>query len=133
MADHGLAADYIEPCTTTDESIRAATERMLERYPAMTAIICRDDTVAQGVLKVLHEKGIAVPERMTVTGFGDVSGASEESVLTTVQIDAHTMGMLAVNVIMNRLRVPAMMPITSVIHAPLCIRATSGPPRLGVI
>jgi LacI family transcriptional regulator len=91
-------------------------------------MICRDDTVARGVLQVLHERGIAVPGRMTVTGFGDVSGSTEENALTTVQIDAHTMGMLAVNVMLNRLRVPAMMPVTAVIHAPLCIRATSGPP-----
>ena len=130
MADHGLATDYIEPCTKDEASIRAATERMLERYPEMTAMICRDDTVAHGVLKVLHERGIAVPGRMTVTGFGDVSGSTEESALTTVQIDAHTMGMLAVHVMMNLSRVPAMMPNTAVIHAPLCIRATSGPPSL---
>lgn len=130
MADHGLAADYIEPSTNDIESIRAATVRMLDRYPEMTAMICRDDTVAHGVLQVLHERGIAVPGRMTVTGFGDVSGSTEENALTTVQIDAHTMGMLAVNVMLNRLRVPAMMPVTAVIHAPLCIRATSGPPPL---
>jgi len=128
MNDHGLDASHIEPCTREGDDIRAATERLLDRYPEMTAIVCREDLVARVVLRVLKERNIAVPGRMTVTGFGDITASADEDGLTTVQIDAHTMGMLAVNVMLNRLRVPAMMPITAVIHAPLCIRATSAPP-----
>ena len=129
MYDHGLDATHIVPCTRDTQDIRSAAAGLLDSYPEMTAIVCRDDVIARVVLQVLKERNIAVPGRMTVTGFGDITASVDDEALTTVQIDAHTMGMLAVNVMMNRLRVPAMMPITAVIHAPLCIRATSGPPR----
>ncbi len=53
-----------------------------------------------------------------------VSGAMVSMVLS---------GKPGINVMVNRLRVPAMMPITAVIHAPLCIRATSGEPPHSVV
>lgn len=128
MSDSGLDATYIEPCGIDPKEVKAATERLLERYPAMTAIVCREDAIAKTVLRVLAERNISVPEQMSVTGFGDVTGSTNDDALTTVQFDGHTMGMLAINVMVNRLRVPAMMPVTAVLHAPIAIRATSAPP-----
>jgi len=37
-----------------------------------TAIICSSDTVAMGVMSVLSERGIRVPDQVSVTGFDDV-------------------------------------------------------------
>ena len=128
MLDSGLDPSYSEPCGLDPADIKAATERLLDRYPAMTAIVCREDALAKIVLRVLAERNIAVPEQMSVTGFGDVTGSTNDDALTTIQFDGHTMGMLAINVMVNRLRVPAMMPVTAVLHAPVTIRATSAPP-----
>lgn len=128
LSDSGLDAGYIEPCSTDPAEVKAATERLLDRYPAMTAIVCREDAIAKVVLRVLAERNISVPDQMSVTGFGDVTGSTNDEALTTIQFDGHTMGMLAINVMVNRLRVPAMMPVTAVLHAPVTIRATSAPP-----
>ncbi|HET8993092.1 MAG TPA: LacI family DNA-binding transcriptional regulator [Rhodococcus sp. (in: high G+C Gram-positive bacteria)] len=41
-----------------------------------TAVVCHNDMLAIGVLRRLCERGIAVPEQMSVAGFDDMFGAS---------------------------------------------------------
>ncbi|GIF20209.1 DNA-binding LacI/PurR family transcriptional regulator [Actinoplanes tereljensis] len=55
----------------TVERGRAATYRILSRWPDTDAIVAVSDAVALGVLDALHELGRRVPDDVAVTGFDD--------------------------------------------------------------
>ncbi len=51
---------------------RAAAERLMELSDPPTAIFCTADTLAAGVLQVLYEKRLRVPEDISLVGYDDV-------------------------------------------------------------
>ncbi|GAA0805267.1 LacI family DNA-binding transcriptional regulator [Spirilliplanes yamanashiensis] len=80
----------------TREGGRAAAERILAEHPRTTAIIALNDAMAMGVLSTLRAQRIAVPERMSVVGFDDVSVAADLAPgLTTVRLPMTDMGRMA--------------------------------------
>jgi len=50
----------------------AMTEELLNTYPDVDGIIACNDIVAISTYKVLHKKGISVPEQIQLIGFDDV-------------------------------------------------------------
>lgn len=50
----------------------AMTEELLEKYPDVDGIIACNDIVAVSTYKILHKKGIAVPEQIQLVGFDDI-------------------------------------------------------------
>ncbi|GAA1002623.1 LacI family transcriptional regulator [Acrocarpospora pleiomorpha] len=60
-------------------------------------VVCGNDVIALGVMDVCHERGLAVPDDVAVTGFDDMSFASAGPLrLTTVEVPRHEMGRQAV-------------------------------------
>jgi DNA-binding LacI/PurR family transcriptional regulator len=57
---------------------------LLDRHPALTAIVCTSDVLALGALAEAGRRGLAVPGAMTVTGFDCVPEA-ERVGLTTIR------------------------------------------------
>ena len=65
---------------------------ILELQP--TAVICATDNIGLGVLRYFHEQGIAVPEQVSVAGFGGYDvGAVSYPALTTIVFDYRLLGM----------------------------------------
>lgn len=59
-----------------------------------TAIACATDNIALGILRYLHERRIAVPEEISVAGFGGYEiGTVSYPALTTVSFDYELIGM----------------------------------------
>jgi LacI family transcriptional regulator len=80
----------------TLEGGKAAAAQILNEHPDVTAIMALNDDMAIGVLSVLRERGIAVPNRISVTGFDDVTVSEYLSPsLTTVRLPMAAMGELA--------------------------------------
>jgi LacI family transcriptional regulator len=79
--------------TDTLEGGRLATRTLLAAGYRPTAIICVNDIMAVGALRELRERGIRVPEDMSVTGFDNVK-LSEfcYPALTTVHIPRDRIG-----------------------------------------
>ncbi|MFG1606915.1 LacI family DNA-binding transcriptional regulator [Actinoplanes sp. NPDC049265] len=98
LGEHGMSLDQI-PVVHTDfirEGGREAAELILRDHPDTTAIIALNDAMAMGVLSMLRERGIAVPGRMSVVGFDDVSVAADLApALTTVRLPMTDMGRMA--------------------------------------
>jgi len=66
---------------------RQATRDILNSGFQPTAIVCVNDLVAIGVLKELRERGIRVPDEISVTGFDNIQFAEVSNpALTTVDI-----------------------------------------------
>jgi LacI family transcriptional regulator len=72
---------------------RAATRALLDSGFLPTAIICVNDMMAVGALRELRERGIRVPEDMSVTGFDNIKLSEFCSpALTTVHIPRDRIG-----------------------------------------
>ncbi|TNH27925.1 LacI family transcriptional regulator [Micromonospora orduensis] len=75
---------------------RAATEQILNEHPETTAIVALNDAMAIGVLSTLRSRRVAVPARMSVVGFDDVSVAADLAPsLTTIRLPMTEMGRTA--------------------------------------
>ncbi|MEV0154734.1 LacI family DNA-binding transcriptional regulator [Micromonospora sp. NPDC050686] len=98
LAERGLTLTDL-PVVHSDftrDGGRVAAERILREHPATTAIIALNDAMAIGVLATLRAHRVAVPDRMSVVGFDDVSVAADLAPsLTTVRLPMTDMGRMA--------------------------------------
>jgi DNA-binding LacI/PurR family transcriptional regulator len=70
----------------------------------VTAILCGNDTMALGVLRALAERGLHVPDDVSVVGFDDIPEAGYYTPpLTTVRQDFGEVGRQALNVLVDRM------------------------------
>jgi LacI family transcriptional regulator len=61
-------------------------KRMLSEHPDMSAVFCASDLMAIGVIEAIKEKGLRVPEDISVIGFDDIPLARYiEGGLTTIR------------------------------------------------
>ena len=91
------------PAPTTLGSGRSSLIELLERYPDTDGIFCSSDMLALGVLTEAQARGIAIPARLAVVGFGDLGFARDlNPALTTVRIDGTAIGSTAARLIIER-------------------------------
>jgi LacI family transcriptional regulator len=92
---------HVEP--TVAHGARAAAE-LLDLQPRPTAIVCFNDKVAVGTLQAARERGLRVPEDLSVAGFDDIDLAeATDPRLTTVRQPLQEMGSIAVTQLMRML------------------------------
>ncbi|AOJ71838.1 GntR family transcriptional regulator [Burkholderia sp. MSMB617WGS] len=83
---------------------RRALGELLERMPDVDAIFCGADVLALGVLMEASHRGIAVPQRLRVLGYGDQTFAKDTTpALTTIRIDGTGIGKLAASLLIERI------------------------------
>src|SRR3954451_11992907 len=94
--------------TDTLEGGRLAARTLLAGGYRPTAIICVNDIMAVGALRELRERGIRVPEDMSVTGFDNVKLSEFCSpALTTVHIPRDRIGHLVFERLASKLEASA--------------------------
>jgi len=72
---------------------RTAMHRMLESHMPPTAVFCANDIQAIGAMAECRERGIAVPEAMSIIGFDDLPISQYLSPqLTSIRVPADEMG-----------------------------------------
>lgn len=77
----------------TIESGYKCAKDLLNCKPDITAIVCTNDLIAFGVIKAAREKGLRVPEDLSVTGYDDIELCSFfEPKLTTIRQDSLAIG-----------------------------------------
>ncbi len=92
---------------------RKALDELLQRDPALQAVHCSSDLLAQGVLAEAQARGLRVPQDLAVCGFGDADFAAHmEPSLTTVHVDGALIGRRAAQMIVERCRGEAVNPCT---------------------
>jgi DNA-binding LacI/PurR family transcriptional regulator len=80
----------------------AALAAMLDLTEPPTAVIASTDVLAIGVLHEAHERGIRVPEELSVTGFDDIPlAAFTVPALTTVRMPVREMVAEAVGMVID--------------------------------
>lgn len=92
----------------SNDGLPALFERFRKESPRATALCCSHDFIALDILRLCREQHIAVPTDLSVVGFDGID-ASETSFppLTTAAQDFYHMGVLAVEQLIRRIRMPA--------------------------
>ncbi|GAA3543986.1 LacI family DNA-binding transcriptional regulator [Amycolatopsis ultiminotia] len=107
---------------------RAAAGELLDRAERPTAIVGGNDVIALGVLSAARERGLRVPEDLTVAGFDDIPMAGWPLVgLTTVRCDLERLAHTAVELLQDAMTTPAPPPVERRIPVSLVLRGTHGP------
>lgn len=84
---------------------RKAAEALLSQEPRPTAILAISDQLALGVMEAARERGLCVPEDLSVVGFDDVPEAARANPpLTTVRQPHVEKGLLAGRLLIAQLR-----------------------------
>jgi len=103
LRDRGLEPDPSLTMRTpagTLREIEQATTVLLGRPDPPTAIVAANDLRAFALLEVLRQRGIRVPEELSVIGFDDLANAArEQPPLTTVRNPLYEAGYEAVRLV----------------------------------
>ncbi|MFD5428867.1 LacI family DNA-binding transcriptional regulator [Streptomyces sp. NPDC127084] len=111
----------------TEDSGARAMRTLLDRCPGLDAVFAANDLMARGALRTLLERGLRVPEDVSVVGFDDMedvaSGATPA--LTTVRQDIEGMGRLMVRLLMRLLNHPEQTRVDSMITPTVLVQRQS--------
>ncbi len=73
-----------------------AARMLLDEYPDITAIMAGNDRLAVGAMRYLHEKGLRVPQDVSVMGVDDIPQAAYTTpALTTIRHPLYELGQRA--------------------------------------
>ncbi len=101
---HGVAfnPDLVVPGDYSIESGRRAARALLDLPAPPTAIFAGNDDMAAGALAIAHERGIAVPEQLSIAGFDDSDlAAAVWPPLTTVRQPVHELARSAADLLLD--------------------------------
>jgi LacI family transcriptional regulator, gluconate utilization system Gnt-I transcriptional repressor len=129
MRAHGLDATRLVAAGPPPISMREGAEAMgslLDTLPDTEAVICVSDLSAFGALTECQRRGVDVPGRMWIAGFGDyeIAGISVPA-LTTINPFPRDIGACAANLILDVLDGRQDAPARIVISPLLLIRQSS--------
>jgi len=89
----GLGDDLIEQGDFTIAGATEAMRRILDRDPSVDGVFAASDQMAAGALAALRERGLRVPEDVSIVGFdGDYFSETSSPPLTTVAQPASALG-----------------------------------------
>jgi DNA-binding LacI/PurR family transcriptional regulator len=109
----------------TGYRIGLSSEVLLES----TAVFAGNDQMALGLVHGLHERGIRVPEDLSVVGFDDLPDAGHFlPPLTTVRQDFEALGRLALAMLLAALE-GGEPPLEHTVAPTLVVRSSTAPPR----
>ncbi|WP_292722802.1 substrate-binding domain-containing protein, partial [Microbacterium sp. 13-71-7] len=104
----------------------AAARALLDHPTAPTAILAQNDLLALGALQAVRERGLRVPEDVTVTGFDGIELPGLDRALTTVRQPLYERGRVAGELVTSLLR--GERPESVVLPVELVRGETAGPP-----
>jgi LacI family transcriptional regulator len=106
-----------------------AAEKFLTLDPRPTAILCANDLLALDALRGLIQRGIRVPEDVSVIGFDDIDFCANARVpLTTVAVPRYQIGSTAAGLLLDEIDNPEKHAHQQVVFQPrLIIRESTGP------
>jgi len=100
-------AEITEECSAYggfQEGTAAAAKRLLDRAPAMNAILCATDLKAIAVLRLLKERGVRVPEDISLMGCDDIrEAAMQDPPLTTFSLPWREVGVQAMRSVIRQI------------------------------
>jgi LacI family transcriptional regulator, galactose operon repressor len=131
LAEAGIAPDpelEIQSNFEVPGGVEAAN-RLLDLPDPPTAIFAFNDNMAIGVMRVARERGIRVPEELSIVGFDDLGEASLVTpALTTIRQPLAEMGRIAVSLLMRLLESQPLEALHVELATRLIVRESTAPP-----
>jgi DNA-binding LacI/PurR family transcriptional regulator len=112
---------------TAESGYRAGL--VLAGEPSCTAVFAANDQMALGLLRAFHERGLTVPQDVSIVGFDDIPDSSSFiPPLTTVHQDFAEVGRRCVQGLLRQIRNEPEGPGTVLVPTRLVPRLSSAPP-----
>ena len=119
-----IAGDY------SLESGYQAMVALLDSGEPFTAVFVANDSMAMGALTATRERGISVPDDISIVGFDDIPEAAHfVPALTTVRQDFNLMGKTAIEYLVRLIEGEDAPIQQTVLHPKLVVRGSTAPPR----
>ena len=110
LSTQGIDADpaWLEYADISAHSGYLATQRLMARGTAFTALFAGNDTIAFGAIKALNEAGLRIPQDIALMGYDDIPLAAYATpALSTMRSDPIGHGQDAMNLLLAQLHHPA--------------------------
>ncbi|OKI62417.1 LacI family DNA-binding transcriptional regulator [Micromonospora sp. CB01531] len=100
--DEALPTKRIRYADFTRDAGARATAELLDAVPELTAVVALNDSMAVGALSVLRDRGVRVPDEVSVVGFDDMPIAADVTpTLTTVRLPLAELGARAMTLALD--------------------------------
>lgn len=131
-ARHGLDGPPVLDGASTEDGARAAAGALLDGPDRPTGLVSGNNAMTVGVLRAAHERGLRVPEDLSLVGFDDLPWADAFAPrLTVVAQPVVELGARALRMLHERIEEPAL-PSRRVRLEPTLVRRESvAPPAPG--
>lgn len=136
MTDAGLEVrpEHIAHSAYSSAASYAATTRLLNVTPQVTAIYCTDNVLSVGAFAALQDSGCHCPRDISLVGFDDHDWAPlVRPRLTVVAQPTEVIGVTAAEDLLTAIADPAREPATHLLPARLVTRDSTAPPGLSLI
>ncbi len=132
LADAGMEFDpsIVRDAGFSTEAGYAMAREILATTPRPTAIFAANNFIAFGTIQAIREKGLVIPDDISLVCFDDVPAAwLVDPFLTCVQQDAYTIGRQAAELLFTRLESsPGTRRRSVVLPVKFVVRRSSAPP-----
>ena len=128
-----IVDDVIALTAMVRQSLASATLALLDREP--TALFCYNDRMAMGAYRAAADRGLRIPDDLSVVGFDDQAPLPESlfPALTTVALPHYEMGAWAVAALAESIHgtgeAALLAAHPTVLDCPLVERDSVAPPR----
>lgn len=119
----GLTVFVLQPRTPTLVGEPGLLDTIITSHSS--AVIAFDDLMAQGLIALAGQRGIAVPEALSVIGCDDVLGAVTYPALTTVSNRSAEAGTIAIALLFERLKSGSAADVRYVLDTHFVLRNTT--------
>jgi len=132
LHNHGIPFEsaYVVEGDFREPTGQAAMQHLLELPQPPTAVFCANDLTAIGAMSALRQRGLRLPEDLSLVGFNDLPWTEHlQPPLTTVHVPLPEMGALACTMLLQLLAGVPLQPVAIVVPVRLMERGSTAPPR----
>ncbi len=126
LRERGHDAWLREQGQYTYESGYAALARLLDHPAPLDAVFCANDIMALGALDCARDRGVRIPDELSIIGFDDIPQAGWSAyVLTTIRQPVDQMIDAAIAMLHARLEAPQTPPVVTLLPGVLIERGSA--------
>lgn len=132
MQDAGTAVEptWVAEGRYTPPSGKEAMERLLEVTPTLTAVVSGNDWMAMGAIEAIYQRGLRIPEDISLMGFDDIDSAQWMTPpLTTMRQPMRQIGAKAAELLIQQIETGKRAREVILFPAELVVRQSVAPPR----
>lgn len=132
MRDAGIAVkpEWVVEGQYTPPSGKEAMEQLLNTAQELTAVVCGNDWMAMGAMEAVYQRGLRVPEDISLVGFDDIDSAQWVTPpLTTMRQPMRQIGAKAAEMLINQIETGKRAREVVLFCAEMVVRQSVAPPK----